>query len=72
MFLLQLPIWSYIVVGAAELAIVVGLTAERRNRQERPEAARQSRVAAGILRVLTDEGVKRAVGLSADDRRESQ
>jgi hypothetical protein len=67
MFLLQLPIWSYLIIGAAVLTTLIALVAGRRVRQERVEIARRARLASGILRTLTVERVKRAVGISADE-----
>jgi hypothetical protein len=67
MFLLQLPIWSYLLVGAAVLAIIIGLMVGRQARQERLEDVRRARIAADILRTLSDEGVKRAVGISTNE-----
>jgi hypothetical protein len=61
-FLLQLPIWSYIVAGASLLAAVgaLKLLSARRNKQV---DKRRARAAAGILRMLNDEQVKRVVGI---------
>jgi hypothetical protein len=62
MFLLQLPLWSYIVVGASLLAAVGALTLLRAGR-DRQVDKRRARAAAGVLRMLNDEHVKRAVGI---------
>ena len=61
MFLLQLPLWSYIVVGASLLAGVLALLRARRDKQVHK---RRARAAAGVLRMLNDEQVKRAVGIN--------
>jgi hypothetical protein len=63
MFLLQLPLWLYIVVGASLLATVGGLTSRRAHR-DRQVDKRRARAATGILRMLNDEQVKRAVGIN--------
>ena len=67
MFLLQLPIWSYVLVAMAVLAIIIGLTARSRVRQQNLDDARRARVAAGIIRTLGDQGVRRAVGVAVDE-----
>ena len=64
MFLLQLPIWSYIVVGASLLAAVGALTSLLRARRDLQVDNRRARAAAGVLRMLNDEQVKRAVGIN--------
>jgi hypothetical protein len=64
MFLLQLPIWSYIVLGASLLAAVVGSLTLLRARRDRQVDTRRARAAAGVLRMLSDEQVKRAVGIN--------
>lgn len=61
MFLLQLPLWSYIVVGTSLLACLVALLRARRDKQV---DKRRARAAAGVLRLLNDEQVKRAVGIN--------
>ena len=63
MFLLQLPVWSYIVVGASLLAAVGALTFLLRARRHKQVDNRRARVAADVLRMLNDEQVKRAVGV---------
>ena len=67
MFLLQLPIWSY-VVGAIVIAALGALprwvTVRRASRENRLNE-RRARAAAGLLRVLNDEQVKRAVGVGS-------
>lgn len=62
MFLLQLPLWSYIVVGASLLSAVGALT-WLRTRRDKQVDRRRARAAAGVLRMLNDEHVKRAVGV---------
>lgn len=64
MFLLQLPVWSYIVVGASLLAAVGALTFLLRARRDKQVDSRRARAAAGVLRTLNDEQVKRAVGMN--------
>ena len=64
MFLLQLPVWSYIVVGASLLAAVGALTFSLRARSDKQVDNRRACAAAGVLRVLNDEQVKRAVGIN--------
>jgi hypothetical protein len=64
MFLLQLPAWSYIVVGASLLSAVGALTFLLRARRDKQVDNRRARAAAGILRMLSDEQVKRAVGIN--------
>jgi hypothetical protein len=63
MFLLQLPLWSYIVIGASLLAAVCALTLLRARRDKQVDQ-RRARAAAGVLRILNDEQVKRAVGIN--------
>ena len=66
MFLLQLPIWSYVVIGAIVITAIGALqrlvTARRASRENRLNE-RRARAAAGLLRVLNDEQVQRAVGV---------
>ena len=66
MFLLQLPIWSFVVVGLVVIAAIGALprwvTARRASREHRLNE-RRARVAAGLLRALNDEQVKRAAGV---------
>lgn len=64
MFLLQLPLWSYIVVGASLLAAVGAVTFLLRARRDQQVDHRRARAAAGVLRMLNDEQVKRAVGIN--------
>lgn len=64
MFLLQLPVWSYIVVGASLLAAAGALTSLLRVRRDKQVESRRARAAAGVLRMLNDEQVKRAVGIN--------
>lgn len=64
MFLLQLPVWSYIVVGASLLAAIGALTFFLRARRDKQVEDRRARAAAGVLRILNDEHVKRAVGIN--------
>lgn len=64
MFLLQLPVWSYIVVGASLLAAAGAVTFLLRARRYKHVDERRARAAAGVLRVLNDEQVKRAVGIN--------
>ena len=66
MFLLQLPVWSYVVIGTS-VALSLGAwlylhrpTMSRDNGVDQ----RRARVAATILRVLNDGHVKRAAGAS--------
>ena len=63
MFLLQLPLWSYIVVGASLLAAVGAWTLLRARRAKQVDKLR-ARAAAGVLRMLNDEQLKRAVGIN--------
>jgi hypothetical protein len=62
MFLLQLPLWSYIVIGASLFAAVGTLTLLRA-RRDRQVDKRRARAATGVLRLLNDEQVRRAVGI---------
>lgn len=55
MLLLQLPIWSYIVVGTSVLAALGGLTFLLRARRDKQVDDRRARAAAGVLRMLNDE-----------------
>lgn len=64
MFLLQLPVWSYIVVGASLLAAAGAVTSLLRVRRDKQVDSRRARAAAGVLRMLNDEQVKRAVGIN--------
>lgn len=70
MFLLQLPIWSYVLVSAIVVAAIGALpqwvTTRRASRENRLNQ-RRARAAASLLRVLNDEQVKRAVGLRSQD-----
>lgn len=68
MWLLQLPVWSYFVVGAATFAIALGLPRALAGRRVRREDERRARAAASILRFLTDAAVKRAIGIPPADR----
>jgi hypothetical protein len=63
MFLLQLPVWSYIVVAASLFAAVGALTFLLRARRDKQVEQRRARAAAGVLRMLNDEQVKRTVGI---------
>jgi hypothetical protein len=66
MFLLQLPIWSYVVVSAIAIAGIGALphwVTTRRSSRENRLNQRRARAAASLLRVLNDEQVKRAVGI---------
>ena len=63
MFLLQLPVWSYIVVGASLLSAVGALTFLLLARRDKQVDNRRARAAAAVLRMLNDEHVKRAVGI---------
>ena len=66
MILLQLPIWSYVVVGAIVIAAGGSLhfvSTRRASREKRLQKCR-ARTAASLLRVLNDEQVKRAVGVN--------
>lgn len=63
MFLLQLPLWSYIVVGASLLVAIGALTFLLSARHDKQVDKRRARAAAGILRMLNDAQVKRAVGI---------
>jgi hypothetical protein len=64
MFLLMLPVWSYIVVGSSLLFVVGALTFLLRARPDKQVDNRRARAAAGVLRMLNDEQVKRAVGIN--------
>lgn len=64
MFLLQLPLWSYIVVAASLLAAVGALKLLRRARRGNHFVKRRARAAADLLRMLNDEQVKRAMGIN--------
>jgi hypothetical protein len=68
MFLLQVPMWSYVVIGAIVIAAIGALlhwVMTRRASRENRLNERRARAAAGLLRVLNDEHVKRAVGVSS-------
>jgi hypothetical protein len=62
MFLLQLPVWSYIVIGASLLAAVAALTFLLRARRDKQVDNRRAHAAAGVLRILNDEQAKRRSG----------
>ena len=66
MFLLQLPIWSYLVFAIAVFLIVGTIprfAAERREARRRLRDQRRARAAADLLRVLSDQQLKRAIGI---------
>lgn len=63
MFLLQLPLWSYIVIGASLFATVGALTLLRIRRDKQVDR-RRARAAAAVLRMLNDAQVKRTVGIN--------
>lgn len=66
MFLLQLPIWSYVVVAIAVLLIAEALlrfAAARREARRRLRDQRRARAAADLLRILSDQQLKRAIGV---------
>ena len=66
MFLLQLPIWSYVVFSIAVLVIAGALprfATERREARRLLRDRRRARAAADLLRILSDQQLKRAIGV---------
>lgn len=69
MLLLQLPVWSYVVLATAALMVGVAITravAAHRARLARRNDERRARAAASILRVLTNKHVRKIAGVSND------
>jgi hypothetical protein len=66
MFLLQLPIWSYVVFAIAVSLIAGSLprfAAERREARRLLRDRRRARAAVGLLRMLGDQQLQRAIGV---------
>jgi drug/metabolite transporter (DMT)-like permease len=64
MILLQLPLWSYLLIAACALAAAAGWAATV-IMTRRVTRDRRARAAATLLRTLNDAHVKKAVGIDS-------